>query len=340
MNIKELFEKSKTKYEPKTLMDLSNTDLARIIVDKAYKTKEIIVRDCGPWLSQTDNGRKYVYRGLPDTTGILVAKKAVRENRISKDSSLELTKILNMLIKEKGLVANRTNSIFVTGSRGIASNYGDIFVTLPCGEFNYTWHTKISDAFEKFEAHANENKSSIEDIVRPKMPDVSKSEIEKIKKKLDRKYRKRAEFYKDLIDELNILLKRKGTALKKEYSAQINKYKKELEDFKTSYKADLENAIENLNQRSIYDVAEEEDFEIDLTYPPTKKFLMGFKGDDNTLQQAISSKNEIMIKCRHALYVHPLFYTKFVLPILQEKEIKLTPSVIGYAYEIAYEFLD
>lgn len=99
---------------------------------------KILYNDCEPWLDAT-NG-EIVYRGIKKYPEHLYGfVKPVRGNRDPLDTPSDRHDILNTLIKQAGGIANRSNSMFVTSSPGVASHYGRVFAVFPIGNFNYTW---------------------------------------------------------------------------------------------------------------------------------------------------------------------------------------------------------
>ena len=63
------------------------------------------------------------------------------------DAYPQLTIAWNNMIKNKGFVANRTNSMFITGDNGVADNFGHVFMIYPIGDYDYTWHRNVSDFY-------------------------------------------------------------------------------------------------------------------------------------------------------------------------------------------------
>lgn len=116
---------------------------------KASKRKATLVakfmkKNCQPWLSQTDNGDQVVWRGIRDVH-LSAFVKQTRPNRIPSDSPDWVHAMYNTIIAQAGGIANRTNSIFCSGSRGTALNYGVAYTVIPIGEFHYTWSPSYMD---------------------------------------------------------------------------------------------------------------------------------------------------------------------------------------------------
>ena len=191
-----------------------NPDLDERNRTYAIKVAKFIKEHCQPWLSQTRNGYQVVYRGLKGVNNFgedarladnFAFIKDVRSDRKPKDTAPSLHALFDELIAKAGKVANRSNSMFVTGSPSRAKEYGKLFVVFPVGEFNYTWSYEYED------------------------------------------------WYND---------------------------------------------------------APADDPEFEIFFP---KYI---EGDDNSLKKAIDSNNEIMIKCKAAVYINDHFFTNYVLPLL------------------------
>lgn len=105
------------------------------------KLADYLKSHCQPWLAQTDGGINYVYRGA---NNIGVSKgnaviQAVRTDRKPRDSTQSAHRNFNAVIAAAGGTANRSNSMFVTGSAKSASQYGIEYIVIPLGNFHYTW---------------------------------------------------------------------------------------------------------------------------------------------------------------------------------------------------------
>lgn len=103
----------------------------------AEKVRDFIMTNCQPWMKATKNGEMIVFRGGAYLGEIFI--KDTREDRKPKDSSLKKHEAFNDILKVAGSPANRSNSMFVTGSYGEAFEFGRPYVCFPIGEFNYAW---------------------------------------------------------------------------------------------------------------------------------------------------------------------------------------------------------
>lgn len=122
--------------------------------NKIWELAKIIKQHCQPWLKETDNGLIPAYRGVNGIHhDVLWYHKEIRQDRRTLDSVEYQEKMYKHMLDIVGAKARRHNSIFVSGSRTIASGYvdisssGGIYVVFPVGDFDITWSTKLADWF-------------------------------------------------------------------------------------------------------------------------------------------------------------------------------------------------
>lgn len=107
--------------------------------------EEFIQKNCQPWLKLAR--RESVYRGINTdgrTKSMAFTRKTV-QNRRPKDTNLERHNFFNDMISMAGGVANRSNSIFVSGDTFAANDYGSLYAVYPIGNFHYTWSPTWAD---------------------------------------------------------------------------------------------------------------------------------------------------------------------------------------------------
>lgn len=109
------------------------------------KLNVFIQKNCQPWLSQTDSGSYVAYRGIKEVDKYKAFVQKTRPDREPTDTEPGRHRIFNILLNYANSPANRSNSIFVTGSKVAASEYGKPFVLLPIGNFNYVWSNRYAD---------------------------------------------------------------------------------------------------------------------------------------------------------------------------------------------------
>jgi len=111
----------------------------------------VIRSQCQPWFAEGGgiHPGKIIYRGQ-STSPKAAFVKTIRTDRVPMNMSSEHTELLNDVIDEAGLRANRTNSMFVSGDEITALEYGIVHVAFPIGNFNYTWSTLLSDWYVNF----------------------------------------------------------------------------------------------------------------------------------------------------------------------------------------------
>lgn len=116
----------------------------------APKIREI----CSPWLEAINNNpNNVVYRGITSNHEYeLLFLLEIRKDRKPLDSSQKYTKMYNAIIKAGGGIANRNNSMFVSGNPEVAEAYGTRYIVMPVGDFHYTWSDSYQDWHHDIEA--------------------------------------------------------------------------------------------------------------------------------------------------------------------------------------------
>lgn len=131
MRFKELFE-AKEKHSSRNIRNISEKRLS-----------SYIHKHCQPWLNATQGLE--VYRGVRLSSGLSSFIKKTRTDRSPSDTEPSRQHIFNLLLQYAGSNVSRNNSIFCTGSRETAEDYGKVFVVFPIGNFEYAWSPKYAD---------------------------------------------------------------------------------------------------------------------------------------------------------------------------------------------------
>lgn len=146
------------------LMEDRNT----IIPLTPRKAKAYIKKNCKRWVDAS-NGQ-LVYRGVRNIFEIMFIKKT-RNDRKPLDTHQALSDAWNILINLESGSANRNNSIFVTGNKDEAREYGKLFVCIPVGNFHYTWSPEYYDWTRQFRYR------QIHSLLKPDVLSVSDLEL-------------------------------------------------------------------------------------------------------------------------------------------------------------------
>jgi len=119
---------------------LKHEDIER----KAELIAAQILKQGSIWFEATKGVR--VYRGVHFNDEVPVAfVRKTRLDRKPRDTGSFRHKAFNALIAAGGGIANRSNSIFLTSDHTMAGFYGNIFVVIPLGAYNYTWSPVAKD---------------------------------------------------------------------------------------------------------------------------------------------------------------------------------------------------
>jgi len=120
-------------------------------IDELAEVLEITQKAAAPWLEEVSNGSLEQYlMGYPFFRGRkgesrTVFYKRIREDRKPVDSSRETHDYINDYLMDKGAVAHRGNSAFVTRSMANAGAYGSVYYIFPVGQYSYTWIKGMTD---------------------------------------------------------------------------------------------------------------------------------------------------------------------------------------------------
>ena len=70
-----------------------------------------------------------------------------RENRKPLGSDSYMQRAFDEVFQEKGFTALRSNSIFCTGSSGMAGDFGRTYIIFPKNGFSFTWSPSVKDLY-------------------------------------------------------------------------------------------------------------------------------------------------------------------------------------------------
>lgn len=86
-----------------------------------------------------------MYRGIQINSDDDIVVKSIRSDRRPLDTNHFLHELYNDALKNAGFTATRSNSMFCTGSKITANQYGMVCVVFPIGNFSYTWSSTYPD---------------------------------------------------------------------------------------------------------------------------------------------------------------------------------------------------
>ena len=143
-------------------MGLNHVDPAELPEPPDYKSKiEQIINDewefdiakikanCGPYIEALKSGKaELLYRGIKAPLGGTFKRHDMPVDRQAKDSDRAFTFLFNMAFEETyGFSDIRSHTVFCSPDPTIAREYGDIYITIPAGEFLVAAHRIIKDSW-------------------------------------------------------------------------------------------------------------------------------------------------------------------------------------------------
>lgn len=130
-------------YSPKSFFNDANAK--KIVLARGKQVAQFIKKECNPWYKESNKGLYKFYRGFLKGANEVAFTKKTRTNREPKDSGKQEHEAFNALIRLGGGKANRSNAVFASSDQYVAEEYGQVFVVIPVGDYDYTWHTYYDD---------------------------------------------------------------------------------------------------------------------------------------------------------------------------------------------------
>ena len=118
-------------------------------VDGMQEVLYLITANCTQSLHAMTKANNFLYRGSKSAPAEIF-HGASRQDRTPLTSTKEFHNNINSALTLAGFKANRSNSIFCTGSMMDAVSYGgskNIYLIFPIDGFNFTWSPKITDLY-------------------------------------------------------------------------------------------------------------------------------------------------------------------------------------------------
>jgi hypothetical protein len=99
----------------------------------------------------------------------------VQTERQPLDTPETVHKVMDEIFYKKFKVKARSQSIFCTGSEGIASAYGNPFLIFPIGKFTFLWSPQTKDMYDRIRRMGDEVNVRLDRGARPSEEDLEKA---------------------------------------------------------------------------------------------------------------------------------------------------------------------
>jgi len=114
---------------------------------KVEELFSVLEKGCKPFKNEIGGGEvTYAYRGSKDIKKIWEIK-VPRSDRKPKDMPVWMQKALDDVFEKDWGWRPRLQGVFATGDDDQASGYGEEYIFVPIGNFEYLWSTAIDDLF-------------------------------------------------------------------------------------------------------------------------------------------------------------------------------------------------
>lgn len=113
--------------------------------NKAYQDLAArIKKECSNYLNVFATIKRPLWRGVSDDSHMAYEARSW-DKRESKDSNPAMTKAFDQAASKLGMKALRGNSIFTSGSRDLAEEYGEAYIIVPKNSANFAWSRTTRD---------------------------------------------------------------------------------------------------------------------------------------------------------------------------------------------------
>ena len=153
--------------------------LLQLLTEQADRQQEVVelinlIKQAKPFFDQRgSDANAWLYRGVKrsEVPQTLAAATSPRQDRRPADTAPQLHARLDNRLEQEFGIKYRSTSTFVTSDRGFASDYGQVCVILPLGQFKYVYAKNTRDAYNRF--RARQAKKYIMDRAEAKNLDLS-----------------------------------------------------------------------------------------------------------------------------------------------------------------------
>lgn len=111
-----------------------------------------IEQDCSEAINAVKAANNFFYRGhMRKAPDIFIEQP--RSDRRSLSTPKHISQYIDKWFEENGFEVRRSNSVFVTGSRGLARTYqrwideGSLVIVFPTNGFKFSWSPKVRDLY-------------------------------------------------------------------------------------------------------------------------------------------------------------------------------------------------
>jgi hypothetical protein len=135
----------------------------REILSENAGVMNILQRDCAKWLKESQGAP--VFRGINNAQWEEPIKKFICPwDRQPRNTNRDFHRAADAWFMKHTGIEFRSNSFFTTGSAEDANSYGDLFILLPIGDYDYCWSPVIGDFFIELERVIRWDEEDTDDI--------------------------------------------------------------------------------------------------------------------------------------------------------------------------------
>jgi hypothetical protein len=115
------------------------------------KLAAIINKNCAPYVAAVGMRGALttmpLYRGTFDSLKEPVTIVPVRKDRLPMTTHRAIHELIDQWFAEQCGIKFRSQSLFASGDRSMAQNYGATAIVVPCGDFDFAWSPEYADLY-------------------------------------------------------------------------------------------------------------------------------------------------------------------------------------------------
>lgn len=122
-------------------------------IDEVKQILAVVAENCSESIDAMKQAKHYLYRGIQargDVANSIAFHGRSRENRKPLSTRPGMDETLNKGLRNSGMTAIRSNSIFCTSYPSAASSYGQLYLIFPKDGFKFTWNTLYGDFYTEY----------------------------------------------------------------------------------------------------------------------------------------------------------------------------------------------
>ena len=139
------------------------------VINELFKKSYPFIKELVREIKHFDVDHSFLLSGRDNREDFFLKK--VRQDRDPMDISQELQELIDDEFYKEFKIHPRSTSIFCTGRRSVATNYGNPYMVFPVNKYTYLWSKHISDLFTQWVEDSDNYISNPDEFVEEVLSD-------------------------------------------------------------------------------------------------------------------------------------------------------------------------